>query len=94
MTYLAKVNNATQTDVTGLKWFKIWEDGLSPPDQSWGVDRMIANKGKVTFNIPSCIPAGDYLLRHEMIALHGASSYPGAQLYVRTTYLLLKRLFV
>ena len=43
---------------------------------------MIANKGKVTFNIPSCIPAGDYLLRHEMIALHGANSYPGAQLYV------------
>ena len=28
---------------------------------------MIANKGKVTFTIPSCIPAGQYLLRHEMI---------------------------
>ena len=28
---------------------------------------MIANKGKVTFTIPECIPAGQYLLRHEMI---------------------------
>ena len=53
--------------MTGLKWFKIWEDGLDVSDQSWGVDRMIANKGKVTFTIPSCIPAGQYLLRHEMI---------------------------
>lgn len=82
MTYLAQVPNALQTDVTGLKWFKIWEDGLDVSDQSWGVDRMIANKGKVTFTIPSCIPAGQYLLRHEMIALHGASTYPGAQFYM------------
>ncbi|KAG6844437.1 hypothetical protein H0H87_006978 [Tephrocybe sp. NHM501043] len=28
---------------------------------------MIANAGKVTFSIPSCIPAGQYLLRHELI---------------------------
>lgn len=78
----AQIPNATQSDVTGLKWFKIWEDGFNPADQSWGVDRMVANKGKVTFQIPECIAAGQYLLRHEMIALHGANSYPGAQLYV------------
>lgn len=35
--------------------------------QVWGVDRMIANKGKVTFSIPNCIEAGQYLLRVEMI---------------------------
>ncbi|KZW01401.1 hypothetical protein EXIGLDRAFT_760893 [Exidia glandulosa HHB12029] len=86
MTYLAKVNNATQTDVTGLKWFKIWEDGMDANGQ-WGVTRMVANKGKVTFTIPSCIPAGDYLMRHELIALHGASSYPGAQLYMECAQL-------
>ena len=45
---------------------------------------MIANKGKVTFTIPECIPAGQYLMRHEMIALHGAENYPGAQFYVRS----------
>ncbi|GJE95942.1 glycoside hydrolase family 61 protein [Phanerochaete sordida] len=87
MTYLAQVPNALQTDVTGLKWFKIWEDGLDPSDQSWGVDRMIANKGKVTFTIPSCIPAGQYLMRHEMIALHGAENYPGAQFYLECAQL-------
>ncbi|KAF9007093.1 glycoside hydrolase [Cyathus striatus] len=87
MAYLARVDNATQTDVTGLKWFKIWQDGFTPSDQSWGVDRLIANKGKVTFQIPSCIPAGQYLLRHEIIALHAAGSYPGAQLYMECAQL-------
>jgi len=82
MTYLAQVPNATQTTVTGLQWFKIWEDGFQASDQSWGVDRMITNKGKVTFTIPSCIPSGQYLMRHELIALHGAESYPGAQFYM------------
>ncbi|KAK7001675.1 CBM1 domain-containing protein [Favolaschia claudopus] len=82
ITYLAQIPNALQSSVTGLKWFKIQEDGLIAANQSWGVDRMIANKGKVTFTIPSCIPAGQYLLRHEIIALHGATAYPGAQFYM------------
>ncbi|KAJ7165703.1 glycosyl hydrolase family 61-domain-containing protein [Mycena crocata] len=82
ISYLAKIPNAQQSDVTGLKWFKIYEDGLIAANQSWGVDRMYANKGKVTFTIPSCIAAGQYLLRHEMIALHGAVTYPGAQFYM------------
>jgi hypothetical protein len=81
ITYLAKVSNATDLNVTGLKWFKIFQDGLDSSGK-WGVDRMIANGGKVTFTIPSCIPPGQYLLRHELIALHGASTYPGAQFYL------------
>lgn len=32
--------------------------------------------------IPSNIPSGDYLMRGEIIALHSAGSYPGAQLYM------------
>ncbi|KAJ3751403.1 glycoside hydrolase family 61 protein [Lentinula detonsa] len=87
ISYLAAIPNATQTDVTGLKWFKIWEDGYIASNQTWGVDRLIANKGKVTFDIPSCIPAGQYLLRHEIIALHAASSYPGAQFYMECAQL-------
>ncbi|KAK7469340.1 hypothetical protein VKT23_003820 [Stygiomarasmius scandens] len=85
--YLAKVDNALQSTVTGLKWFKIYEDGLNAADQSWGVDRLIKNKGKMTFNIPSCIPAGQYLMRVEIIALHAAGSYPGAQLYMECAQL-------
>jgi hypothetical protein len=54
----AQIPNALQSTVTGLKWFKIYEDGLIAANQSWGVDRMYANKGKVTFTIPPCIAAG------------------------------------
>ncbi|KAG6861018.1 hypothetical protein C0995_004871 [Termitomyces sp. Mi166 len=86
ISYLAAIPDATQSTVTGLKWFKIYEDGLSA-DGTWGVDRLIANKGKVTFTIPSCIPPGQYLLRHEIIALHGASTYPGAQFYMECAQL-------
>ncbi|KIO24778.1 hypothetical protein M407DRAFT_25835 [Tulasnella calospora MUT 4182] len=78
--YLAKVPDATQESVTGLRWFKIQEDGFD--GTTWGVQRMITAKGLHTIKIPSCIPPGNYFLRAEIIALHAASSYPGAQLYM------------
>ena len=34
-----------------------------------------------TYTIPSCLQAGSYLVRHEIIALHAAAEYPGAQFY-------------
>jgi cellulase len=85
LAYLAPVGNASYAatpNATSLKWFKIYQDGLDVSTNTWGVDKLIANKGKVSFTIPSCIPPGNYLLRHELIALHGAGSYPGAQLYM------------
>ena len=72
-----------QTNVTGLKWFKIWEDGFDVATQTWGVDRMVAADGLVNFTLPECIPAGQYLMRHEIIALHQAYDVEGAQFYVR-----------
>jgi hypothetical protein len=36
----------------------------------------------VDVTILSCILDGNYLLRAELIALHSASSYPGAQFYM------------
>ncbi|KAH8833368.1 glycoside hydrolase [Flagelloscypha sp. PMI_526] len=87
LTYLAKVDSALQTNITGLKWFKIYEDGLDVATTTWAVDKLNANAGKVTFTIPSCIAPGQYLMRHELIALHAASSYPGAQLYMECAQL-------
>ena len=34
-----------------------------------------------SFTVPSCLAAGEYIVRHEIIALHAAYSYPGAQFY-------------
>ena len=41
-----------------------------------------SNKGKVSFTLPNCIKSGNYFLRGELLALHGAGSTGGAQFYV------------
>ena len=48
----------------------------------WGTDTVINNAGKQVITIPDCLEDGEYLLRAEMIALHGARSVNGAQLYM------------
>ncbi|KAK7681568.1 hypothetical protein QCA50_015301 [Cerrena zonata] len=82
LAYLARVPDATQSDVTGLSWFKIWQDGLDPNTHQWGSDHLFNNKGNATFTIPSCLQAGQYLLRVEDISLLNANSYPGAQFFM------------
>ncbi|KAK3328762.1 family 61 glycosyl hydrolase [Apodospora peruviana] len=80
MVYLAKVDNAATTGTTGLKWFKVAENGLS--GSTWAVDTMIANGGWHYFTMPSCIAPGHYLMRVELIALHSASARGAAQFYM------------
>ncbi|KAK7972983.1 hypothetical protein PG996_007205 [Apiospora saccharicola] len=79
--WLAKVDNAASASATSAKWFKIWEDTFNTGSRKWGVDNLIANNGWVKFNLPTCIPSGDYLLRIETLALHSAYSQGGAQFY-------------
>ncbi|KAF2455911.1 glycoside hydrolase [Lineolata rhizophorae] len=79
MVYMAKVADATGS-APQSGWFKIYEDGYD--SGVWAVDKLIDNEGKVTVKIPECIEEGDYLLRGELIALHAASNYPGAQFYM------------
>ncbi|KAF2797092.1 lytic polysaccharide monooxygenase [Melanomma pulvis-pyrius CBS 109.77] len=80
MAYLKKVSNAATDSGVGSGWFKIAEDGFD--GSKWGVDRLIAAGGVQTITIPQCIAPGQYLLRGELIALHGASNSKGAQFYM------------
>jgi cellulase len=73
--YLAKSDTGA-----GNVWFKIYEDGFA--NGQWAVNRLIANKGRVDITIPSDIAPGNYLLRGELIALHGAYAVNGVQPYV------------
>jgi cellulase len=83
--YLKKVNDATSDSGVGGGWFKIQEDGFS--NGVWGTEKVIKNQGRHSIKIPSCIAPGQYLLRAEMIALHGAGNYPGAQFYMECAQL-------
>ena len=80
LAYLKKVNNAASDSGVGGGWFKIQEDGFN--NGVWGTEKVINGQGRHTIRIPECIEPGQYLLRAEMIALHGAASYPGAQFYM------------
>ncbi|KAK4203513.1 family 61 putative glycoside hydrolase [Triangularia verruculosa] len=80
LAYLKKVSNALTDTGIGGGWFKIQEDGYN--GGNWGTSKVINNAGLHYIDIPSCITPGQYLLRAEMIALHGAGSSGGAQLYM------------
>lgn len=75
--YLAKSDTGA-----GNVWFKIYEDGYTASDGKWAVDRLLANAGRVDVPLPSDIAPGNYLLRGELIALHGAYALNGVQPYV------------
>lgn len=84
--YLANCNGPCETvDKTTLKWFKIDGVGLIDPTKItngyWGSDVMIANNNSWTVVIPPTIAKGNYVLRHETIALHAAGQSNGAQNY-------------
>ncbi|CCF32856.1 fungal cellulose binding domain-containing protein [Colletotrichum higginsianum] len=81
--YMAKApagTSITNWDGSGRNWFKIYNDGptVGPGGLAWPTN------GKTTINvhIPKCLADGEYFLRVENVALHGASSPGGAQLYI------------
>jgi cellulase len=85
ISYLANCNGPCETvDKTTLEWFKIDQVGLIDPtvlDGNWGSDVLIANNNSWQIVIPTTIATGNYVVRHETIALHSAGTAGGAQVY-------------
>ncbi|KAF6842772.1 endoglucanase II (glycosyl hydrolase family 61) [Colletotrichum musicola] len=86
--YLAKVDDAVNADPYNLDWFKIAHDGLDTQTGVWAVDKLIYNGGWHYFQMPSCVPAGQYLMRVELLALHEANHEGGAQFYMECAHVL------
>lgn len=85
ITYLADCGGDCTTAVgSELNWFKIDEAGLLA-DGTWAADAVIQNNNSYTLTLPSKIKNGQYLLRHEIIALHAAHEEKGAQFYPSCT---------
>ncbi|KAK6356920.1 hypothetical protein TWF718_001258 [Orbilia javanica] len=85
ITYLADCGGDCTTAVgSELNWFKIDEAGLLP-DGTWAADAVIKNGNSYTLTLPKKIKNGQYLLRHEIIALHAAHEEKGAQFYPSCT---------
>ncbi|KAF9266145.1 hypothetical protein L218DRAFT_996915 [Marasmius fiardii PR-910] len=82
--YIAKAPSTAATfDGQGTVWTKIYSSGLLTVNpQQWATDVVNANQGKHSVVLPRSLPAGEYLIRGEINALHVAQSYPGAQFYI------------
>ncbi|RAH65479.1 uncharacterized protein BO66DRAFT_395430 [Aspergillus aculeatinus CBS 121060] len=83
--YLARCDGECETvDKTTLEFFKIDGVGLISDTEvpgTWGDDQLIANNNSWLVEIPPTIAPGNYVLRHELIALHSAGTEDGAQNY-------------
>ncbi|KAG8968508.1 hypothetical protein FRC03_007159 [Tulasnella sp. 419] len=81
LVYMAKApSTAASFDGSGQVWFKIHQVGadFSSGSLAWPTSGL----DQVTFSIPAAVPSGEYLLRVEHIALHGASTANGSQHYI------------
>lgn len=82
LTYVAKCSGScTKADKTQLRWVKIEESGIDYATQKWASAKMVDQKGLWTITVPKSLAPGQYVFRHETIALHGANSANGAQNY-------------
>jgi len=84
VTYMAKCPDTGCNNYmpeSNAVWFKVQEEGREGTSDKWGSDALQVAGGSVTYTIPKCIASGYYLVRHEIIALHAAYQYPGAQFY-------------
>ncbi|TDZ46962.1 Polysaccharide monooxygenase Cel61a [Colletotrichum trifolii] len=83
--YLAKCSGNCETvDKTSLEFFKIGSGSLidmSLTNGKWADDVLIANGFTWTVQIPANLAPGNYVLRHEILALHSGGNPNGAQAY-------------
>ncbi|KAI0743568.1 glycosyl hydrolase family 61-domain-containing protein [Daedaleopsis nitida] len=83
--YMASCDgDCSKLDASKAKWFKVQASGYS--DGKWAATKLIENGAKWDVTIPAELAAGEYLIRHQIVALHSAGEpqfYPScAQLKV------------
>ncbi|RPD56323.1 hypothetical protein L226DRAFT_469284 [Lentinus tigrinus ALCF2SS1-7] len=87
MTYMASCGSTTcdKFDSTDAQWFKIDQAGKKANDDSTWVQADIMKGDSYSLLLPDNLKPGDYLIRHEIIALHLAVSKGGAEFYPSCT---------
>jgi hypothetical protein len=80
-TYMASCGDTTcdKFDAINAEWFKIQESGRKD-DGNW-VQQELMDGGVAKAQIPENLAPGNYLVRHEILALHLATSMGGAEFY-------------
>lgn len=85
ITYMAKCPNDNCRNWTpsgsDRVWFKIAHAGKDSSGKWASAPFETTPAVAYSFRIPTGLANGEYIIRHELIALHAAYSYPGAQVY-------------
>ncbi|KAL6154764.1 hypothetical protein ACJQWK_01139 [Exserohilum turcicum] len=77
LVYMAKCPGSCNSwDGSGKVWFKIYEQGLISGTENAGIwaGDAILDTLYATVTIPATLVAGEYLIRHELIAVHQANN--------------------
>ncbi|KAF5309256.1 hypothetical protein D9619_012697 [Psilocybe cf. subviscida] len=90
LTYMASCGNVAcdKYDPKDADWFKIDQVGRKPLNTNgdW-VQKDLFGGGVANVTLPSNLAAGNYLIRHEIIALHIAQNPGGAEFYASCSQL-------
>lgn len=77
MVYMASCGGScTSANSASLKWFKIAETGLKSGTLNkgqWGNGDIMKDLA-YTATVPAALANGEYLIRHELLALHQANT--------------------
>ncbi|KAL6710979.1 hypothetical protein ACN47E_006854 [Coniothyrium glycines] len=75
--YMAKCPGSCDSfDGSGKVWFKVYAQGLVSGTQNAGIwaGDAITDTLEASFTVPKALAPGNYLIRHELIALHQANN--------------------
>ncbi|KAH7384209.1 glycoside hydrolase [Phaeosphaeria sp. MPI-PUGE-AT-0046c] len=81
--YIAPCNgDCTTLTPSALRWTKFSQSAIISPGK-WVTDALISNNFKTSTVLPAKLAPGNYVIRHEIIALHSGQNDNGAQLYMQ-----------
>lgn len=91
--YLKPVSSFDDT-AAGEGWFKIWHQGYDAASDKFAVEKLVANKGLLSINLPDGIPKGRYLVRTEIIALHNVTDTAQGEIFAPQFFTNCAQLYV
>ncbi|KAI1505359.1 glycoside hydrolase family 61 protein [Biscogniauxia marginata] len=85
--YAKQITDMSQDSAAGPGWFKLWDSGYDESAGQWCTEKLIADGGLLSIEIPRSLPAGSsWLFRPELLALQSRGDpqfYVGcAQVYI------------
>jgi hypothetical protein len=84
LTYMASCGSGSCTtfDSANAEWFKIDQKGRHDGNGAWFMSDYNQDVNSLlSVTLPTNLPAGEYLLRHELIGMHNGLSEGGAEFY-------------